>query len=65
MAKYRIALIDWTTVFGDVVRSPSVQVRVGFFWWVTLTHCESKTQAQTYINNRIKREPEKLIRVMK
>ncbi len=64
MAKYRIALIDWTTPFGDVVRSPSVQVRVGLFWWVTLTHCETKAQAQVYIANVQKRKPEKLVRVM-
>ncbi len=65
MVKYRIALIDWTTAFGDVVRSPSVQVRVGLFWWVTLTHCETKAQAQTYITNLRKRKPEKLVKVMK
>lgn len=65
MSDYRIALIDWTTAFGDVVRSPSVQISVGWFWWVTLTHCETKAQAQIYIQNRSKRPPDKLIRVMK
>lgn len=30
MMKYRIAVVDWHTAFGDVVRSPAVQVRVAF-----------------------------------
>lgn len=63
MAKYRIAIVDWTSVFGDVVRSPAVQVRVAFFWWVTITHCDSVEQAKTYIKNMKKRKKDIFIKV--
>ncbi|TIM24819.1 MAG: hypothetical protein E5Y74_00030 [Mesorhizobium sp.] len=65
MRKYRIALIEWQTVFGDKIRSPSVQVRVGLFWWLTLTHCETVKQANFYIESVKKRKAEKVIRILK
>lgn len=61
--KYRIAIVEWVTPFGVKVKSPSVQMRVGFFWWVTLTHCESINQAKYYIKNIKNKEPEKVIEV--
>ncbi len=64
MAKYRVAIVEWTTVFGEKVLSPSPQVRVGFFWWVTLTHCESVKQALIYIENVKKRKKEIVHRVV-
>lgn len=64
MPKYRIALIRWYTVFGVAVESPSVQKRVAFFWWVTLTHCESVKQARIYISSIKKKKPEKVIKVI-
>lgn len=63
-SRYRIALIEWRTAFGDKVQSPSVQKRVAFFWWVTLTHCESVKQAHTYIGNIEKKPPEKIIKIL-
>lgn len=51
MEKYRVVIADWQSAFNETVRSPAVQVRVGLFWWVTLTHCESISQARTYISN--------------
>lgn len=64
MTKYRIATIMWHTPFGNQVISPSVQKRVGFFWWVTLTHCENVKQAMTYISIIKKRKPEKVLGVV-
>lgn len=49
--KYRIVVEEWSTCFGEVRRTPAVQRRAGFFWWVTITHCESILQAVTYIRN--------------
>lgn len=64
MAKYRIASVQWHTVFGDPVISPTVQKRVGFFWWVTMAHCESVKQAHTFIKNVKKHKPEKVLGVI-
>lgn len=64
LSKHRVAMIEWTTAFGDTVKSPSVQKRVAIFWWVTLTHCESVKQAMTYIKNIEKRKPEKVLGVI-
>lgn len=61
--KYRIAVVDWHTAFGDVVRGPAVQIRVAFFWWVTITHCNSFEEAKTYINNMKKRKKDIFIRL--
>lgn len=65
MMKYRIAVVDWHTAFGDVVRSPAVQVRVAFFWWVTITHCNSATDAKTYINSMKKKKKDVFIGIYK
>jgi hypothetical protein len=64
MPRYRVATVEWETPFGEVRRTPSVQVRAGFFWWVTLTHCESVKQAMTYIRNIEKKKPEKVLCVV-
>ncbi len=64
MSRYRVATVEWETPFGEVRRTPSVQVRGGFFWWVTLTHCESVKQAMTYIRNIEKKKPEKVLGVI-
>lgn len=65
MMKYRIAIVDWHTAFGDVVRCPAVQIRVAFFWWATITHCDSITQAKTYIESQKKRKKDVFIKVYK
>lgn len=65
MGKYRVVSVIRYTPFGDAVACPAVQIRVGFFWWVTLTHCESVKQAFTYIGNHRKRRKDKLLRVIK
>lgn len=49
--KYRLATAIRHDSFGDKVICVAVQIRVGFFWWVTLTHCENVKQALTYIEN--------------
>lgn len=65
MAKYRIAIVDWHTEFGDVVRSPAVQVRVAFFWWVTITHCNAVEEAKTYIKSMQKKKKDVFVRIYK
>ena len=62
--KYRVVSVIRYTVFGDIVRCPAVQIRVGFFWWVTLTHCESVQQALTYIENVKKRKKDRILGVV-
>lgn len=64
MAKYRVVTAEWQTPFGEMRRTPAVQVRAGFFWWVTLTHCETVKQAATYIQNVQNRKPEKVLGVI-
>lgn len=51
LSKYRIVSEEWVTAFGEKRITPAVQVRVGFFWWVTLTRCESVKQARYYIEH--------------
>jgi len=65
MSKYRVVHVIRYTPFGDAVPFPAVQIRVGFFWWVTLTHCESVNQARVYIGNHRKHRKDKFIRVIK
>lgn len=62
--KYRVVSVIRYTVFGDAVKCPAVQVRVGYFWWVTLTHCENVKQALTYIENVKKRKKDKILGVV-
>lgn len=62
--KYRVVSVIRYTVFGDTVRCPAVQIRAGFFWWVTLTHCENVKQALTYIDNVKKRKKDKILGVV-
>ncbi len=64
MAKYRIVSLRWWTAFDEPVTTPAVQKRVGFFWWVTLTRCESVKQAFTYIRNVEKKKPDKVLGVI-
>lgn len=62
--KYRVATVVQHTFFGDKVICAAVQIRVGFFWWVTLTHCDSVKQALTYIENVKKRKKDKILGVV-
>lgn len=50
MRKYRIARIKTTTAFGDPVYWYAVQVRIAFFWWVTIETCGALSQARYYLN---------------
>lgn len=50
MRKYRIARIKTTTAFGDPVYWYAIQVRIAFFWWVTIETCGTATQARYYLN---------------
>ncbi len=61
---YRIAIVEWQTAFGEMRRTPPVQMRVGFFWWVTVTHCETVSQCKTYIRNVSKKKQDRLIQVV-
>lgn len=63
--KYRVVSVIRYTYFGDhAIKCPAVQVRVGFFWWVTLTHCENVKQALTYIENVKKCKKDKILGVV-
>lgn len=65
LSKYRIVREEWATAFGEKRITPAVQVRVGFFWWVTLTRCESVKQARYYIEHGCaRREKSKVIGVI-
>lgn len=58
MMKYRIAVADWHTRTLGNASLYAVQVRVAFFWWITVVHCETFLQAKAYIDNL---EREKMI----
>lgn len=65
LSKYRIVSEEWVTAFGEKRITPAVQVRVGLFWWITLTRYESVEQARYYIEySRHRREKSKVIRVI-
>lgn len=65
LSKYRIVSEEWVTAFGEKRITPAVQVRVGLFWWVTLTRCESVKQARYYIEHGCaRREKSKVIGVI-
>lgn len=63
--KYRVAIVEWSTFFGERRKTAAVQQRVAFFWWVTLTHCETVRMARTYISNIEKKPQDRLISVVK
>lgn len=50
MKRYRIALVETTTAFGDPVKWYAVQVRVALFWWVTVETCGQLCQARYWLN---------------
>lgn len=51
MSKYRIAVVDWHTKTLGNASLYAVQIRVAFFWWITVVHCETFFQATAYIDN--------------
>ena len=65
MKKYRIAIIQTETFFGDPVKRYAVQVRVALFWWVTIAHADQIVQAKCIIKNKSGRKPEKVLKVIK
>lgn len=50
MRKYRIALVETTSAFGDPVKWYAAQVRVAFFWWVTIHHFSQLNDARYWLN---------------
>lgn len=65
MRHYRIALIETTTAFGDPVKRYAIQLRVAFFWWVTVEICGSLFQARYCLNeSKAPMRKERIIKVI-
>lgn len=64
--KLRIAIVSVVMPFsGERKNTYAVQKRIGFFWWQTLTLCDSLTQARYCVRMTIEdRRKEKLIKVL-
>ena len=65
--KLRIALVSVVVPFGGGCRKNTyaVQKRIGFFWWQTLTLCDSLTQARYCVRHTLEdRRGEKLVKVL-
>ena len=68
MKKHRIVLIKATTALGDPVKWYAVQVRVAFFWWVTIGRMSQLSQARYYLESSgatERTEKEKVLKVVK
>ncbi|UZZ64351.1 hypothetical protein A54_111 [Septuagintavirus sv54] len=50
MSKFRIVLIDTTTVYGIPVTWYAVQKRVAFFWWITVEYTSQLSQARYWLH---------------
>lgn len=64
--KLRIALVSVVLpLCGERKKTYAVQKRIGFFWWQTLTYCDSMTQARYCVRMTIEdRRKEKLVKVL-
>lgn len=64
--RLRIAIVSVVMPFsGERKNTYAVQKRIGFFWWQTLTLCDSLTQARYCVRMTIEdRRKEKLIKVL-
>ncbi|ANM45844.1 hypothetical protein BI040_gp02 [Escherichia phage vB_EcoS_NBD2] len=50
MKKHRIVLVDTVTALGDPVKWYAAQVRVAFFWWVTIHHFSQLRDARYWLH---------------
>lgn len=65
MKKHRIVLVDTVTAFGDPVKWYAVQVRVAFFWWITIHHFSQLSQARYWLHKSgAPHKPEKVVKVI-
>lgn len=65
MKNYRIAIVEYEHFFVGMKRTYAAQRRIGLFFWYTMTYCDSKQQAETYIKNVRGKKKEKLINVLR
>lgn len=65
--RLRIAIVSVVMPFsGERKKTYAVQKRIGFFWWQTLTYCDSLTQAVYYVGSTmIDKRKERLVKVIK
>lgn len=64
MKKYRVAIVEYDHFFVGKKKTYALQKRIGFFFWYTVTYCDSVTQCLTYYDNT-KNKEEKLINVLR
>lgn len=65
MKNYRIVIVEYEHFFSGMKRTYAAQKRIGLFFWYTMTYCDSKYQAETYIKNVRKKKKEKIINVLR
>lgn len=65
MKRYRIAIVERDTMLGEVKKTYAVQIRVFFFFWVSVSHCDSLSQARYYIGFVSKRKHDRVLRIIK
>lgn len=65
--RLRIAIVSVVMPFcGERKKTYAVQKQIGFFWWQTLTYCDSMTQAVYYVGSTmLDKRKEKLVKVIK
>lgn len=65
MKNYRLAIVEYDHPLAGMKRTYAAQKRIGIFFWYTMAYCDSKSQAEYYINHQKKRKKEKLINVLR
>lgn len=65
MKNYRIAIVEYEHFLVGMKKTYAAQKRIGLFFWYTMTYCDSKQQAETYIKNVRGKKKEKLINVLR
>lgn len=65
MKKYRIALIETETFFGEKVKRYVIQERVALFWWVTIESMSTLSSARYYLGESGAMERRKKVKHIK
>lgn len=65
MKNYRISIVEYEHPLVGMKRTYAAQRRIGLFFWYTMTYCDSKQQAETYIKNVRGKKKEKLVNVLR
>ncbi|WBF77705.1 hypothetical protein A73_249 [Escherichia phage A73] len=61
--RYRIVLIEYNHTHAGKKVTYALQKRIGFFFWYTMTKCDSKSQTEYYYS-KVKDKSDKLIKII-